>query len=85
VHSWLPRPAAGVKDDGGGLARVRRFAAAWGTLSALPSGAEAARPALCRGCARRLLRAGVLLELPNRGGRARVQPRPIGAKPDRLR
>jgi hypothetical protein len=79
VHSWLPHPAAHVKHDGAGLSSVRRFAAGWATL------AVGGRPALCRGCVRRLLRAGVLVELPTRrGGGTRVSSRPADAKPDRL-
>jgi hypothetical protein len=84
VHSWLPQLAANMKDDGAGHLRARRFAAGWATLAALaPSGAQGG-PALCRGCVRRLLRAGVLLELPTRrGGGNHVSSRPADAKPDR--
>jgi hypothetical protein len=83
VHSWLPHPAAAVNDDGGGLSRVRRFAAAWAALSARRSAAAAAPPALCQGCVRRLLRAGVLLELPTRrGGGTRMSTRRLGPKAD---
>jgi hypothetical protein len=80
VHSWLPHPAALVKDGEPGVARVRRFARAWAALAALRRSTSPSGRALCRGCVRRLLRAGVLVDVSTRAA-GRTPRRPFPTEP----